>query len=617
MLLQDVADRLAMSHKILVITGAGISTSCGIPVSTGLTIWDFEIDNSVQDFRSKDGLYNIIPEQSPTPTSSVPSTPSKCRFSSEGHFPSSQSPTTHTSNRRSSSSPTSKLKGQDLFDASVWKASHTTEVFYRFIASLRQKIQEEVSETSQAHKFIRTLRDGGRLMRCYTQNIDGLERREGLSMDLDRGKGTRRRFKKQIWQAPRPNRPRHSDADGGCEVVPLHGDLEVLRCTLCQETCSWSEEATGHFLNGQAPACPRCATKSCDRQERGKRGVAIGSLRPNIVLYGEEHPSNHSLAPLIPFDLGSGPEILIIMGTSLKVHGLQKIVKEFAKKIHARKDGKGKVFFVNRTKPAESMWENVIDSYVAMDCDSWVWDLRKRRKDLWLRQGDLNLKVTKSATRKRKSTVDLSMPPKRERIAVEIPVKQGSTKTTLSRKKITRTTPSPAMLTPPPSRGQGTALGVEAAPTLEPHTSRRTLNFSFKRNMYDNPFRRIFLSPVHPHMSPLRNTWKPSFEAAEGGGVSPQRPPFSPIEKTCKKLNVYEDREVEIEESQDEEQEEDLRVPETPTKARPLRPRSDSSLNSELAMGGSMHESKGDLPLNVELIEHMPRRRKRMSVSVA
>jgi len=30
--LQDVADLLARSHKQLVITGAGISTSCGIPV---------------------------------------------------------------------------------------------------------------------------------------------------------------------------------------------------------------------------------------------------------------------------------------------------------------------------------------------------------------------------------------------------------------------------------------------------------------------------------------------------------------------------------------------------------------------------------------------------------
>lgn len=31
-LLQDIADRLVKSHKILLITGAGISTSCGIPV---------------------------------------------------------------------------------------------------------------------------------------------------------------------------------------------------------------------------------------------------------------------------------------------------------------------------------------------------------------------------------------------------------------------------------------------------------------------------------------------------------------------------------------------------------------------------------------------------------
>ena len=31
--LQDVADALAGSHRVLVITGAGISTSIGIPVS--------------------------------------------------------------------------------------------------------------------------------------------------------------------------------------------------------------------------------------------------------------------------------------------------------------------------------------------------------------------------------------------------------------------------------------------------------------------------------------------------------------------------------------------------------------------------------------------------------
>jgi hypothetical protein len=32
--LQEIADILAGSHKVIVVTGAGISTSCGIPVSS-------------------------------------------------------------------------------------------------------------------------------------------------------------------------------------------------------------------------------------------------------------------------------------------------------------------------------------------------------------------------------------------------------------------------------------------------------------------------------------------------------------------------------------------------------------------------------------------------------
>lgn len=88
------------------------------------------------------------------------------------------------------------------------------------------------------------------------------------------------------------------------------------------------------------------------------------------------------------------------MGTSLKVFGLQKIVKDFAKRIHSRKDGKGKVIFINRTKPAESSWEDVIDQYVAMDCDDWVRDLRVRREDLWLRHGELKLHTTKLAAKR-------------------------------------------------------------------------------------------------------------------------------------------------------------------------------------------------------------------------
>lgn len=464
-------------------------------------------------------------------------------------------------------------------------------------------------------------------MRCYTQNVDGLERREGLSMDLAHGKGTKKRFVKKIWEAPRPSEPRHSDADGGCEVVPLHGDLEVLRCTLCQKTSPWIEEATAAFLNGSAPECAKCADKSNDRQERGKRGVAVGSLRPNIVLYGEEHPLDESLAPLIPFDLSSGPEILIIMGTSLKVHGLQKVVREFAKKIHARKDGKGKVIFVNRTKPAESMWENVIDSYVAMDCDDWVKDLRARREDLWLRQGELDLTITKPGSKKRKAIDGPSTPSKRAKVLVEIP-KASTAITTPQKNEAIQERDNLTLITPPSSCGAVKIQPELQAPTPEPFTPRHSTNISFKPALFGHVLRFGCLSPLRPDPSPLRNSWKPSVRK-DTAGTTPARPQvFSPIEeRRSMKLSIYQDPDAEdhgdagyeregedagttdLYDEEQQEQADDPDVPETPSKtksrvksnsrndtnkiSRVLRPRTISSLNL-----GSVAEKGSSLNAN-------------------
>jgi NAD-dependent histone deacetylase SIR2 len=75
---------------------------------------------------------------------------------------------------------------------------------------------------------------------------------------------------------------------------------------------------------------------------------------------------------------------MLIMGTSLKVHGLKVMIKEFAKAIHTRG---GKVVFINRTKPPESTWGDVIDYWVEWDCDAWVLNLKERREDIWLPQG--------------------------------------------------------------------------------------------------------------------------------------------------------------------------------------------------------------------------------------
>ncbi len=384
-------------------------------------------------------------------------------------------------------------------------------------------------------------------MRCYTQNIDGLETREGLVTDLKRGKGNKRRFMKKHYESPRPAHTASTDFDGGCEVVQLHGDLDKLRCTMCSTHYEWRDEETDIYLEGAAPHCPKCKEKSEQRQATGKRGLATGSLRPNIVLYGEDHPSNTLLTPLIPFDAGCQPEVLVIMGTSLKVFGLQKIVREFAKAIHSHKSGKGRVIFVNRTRPAESVWDGIIDEFVAMDCDEWVDDLKKRRHDLWLRQGEIDLTVTKSAPpkRKRKSTEDdnakENRPTKKMKVVVEVP----SIKNTAGGRKML--SPKKAKLPHDyPARAILSPLAQARRPPMSPFTSPIRGD---EESFFARPRKRG--TPIRPPISPFTSPIRPEDEMHRPSAKTraiPKRPAFfppTPALGSRLRLQVYQDDEPE------------------------------------------------------------------------
>ena len=144
----------------------------------------------MQDFRSQDGLYNLV----------------KAKY------------------------PKSVVKGKDLFDVSLFSSPDTTSIFYTFIASLRQSILSATA--TPTHKFIRTMHERGKLVRCYTQNIDGIETREGLAI-------------------------------GGKEaqVCQLHGDIHTLRCDYCNAIKQYTVEWMEMLLEGEAPDCPDCVTK--------------------------------------------------------------------------------------------------------------------------------------------------------------------------------------------------------------------------------------------------------------------------------------------------------------------------------------------------------------------
>lgn len=117
------------------------------------------------------------------------------------------------------------------------------------------------------HHFIRLLQDEGRLLRCCTQNIDGLERAAGVSPQL---------------------------------LVEAHGSFASAGCIDCRAPFS-IEQNRIEAMNGVVSHCPACG----------------GIVKPDVVFFGESLPDAffdalHHDAPVA--------ELVIIVGTSLQVH---------------------------------------------------------------------------------------------------------------------------------------------------------------------------------------------------------------------------------------------------------------------------------------------------------
>ena len=157
--------------------------------------------------------------------------------------------------------PQAVVKGKDLFDASLFRDPITTKVFYTFMGELKEILNK--AKITPTHYFVKDLDNQGKLLRCYTQNIDSLERRLQLSTDINDKKNVK--------------------------IVQLHGDMDRVVCTLCQKTFEFTNDHKAVFKEGNSIPCPSCQSKSNIREMTGKRAISVGSLRPNIVLYNEHH----------------------------------------------------------------------------------------------------------------------------------------------------------------------------------------------------------------------------------------------------------------------------------------------------------------------------------------
>ncbi|GAB1295191.1 NAD-dependent protein deacetylase sirtuin-1 [Apodemus speciosus] len=195
--IEDAVKLLQECKKIIVLTGAGVSVSCGIP-----------------DFRSRDGIYARLAvdfpdlpdpqamfdieyfRKDPRPFFKF----AKERNSIEALF---GGKNTHTKSRNSAFMSSSALYHQQNLD-------------------VPKEIYPGQFQPSLCHKFIALSDKEGKLLRNYTQNIDTLEQVAGIQ-----------------------------------RIIQCHGSFATASCLICKYKVD-CEAVRGDIFNQVVPRCPRC-----------------------------------------------------------------------------------------------------------------------------------------------------------------------------------------------------------------------------------------------------------------------------------------------------------------------------------------------------------------------
>lgn len=246
---------LRRRRKIVVVAGAGISVSAGIP-----------------DFRSSHGLFRTLKDEHKL-----------------------------------------KASGKQLFDASVYKNDSSTESFHNMVRSLSNLSAK--AHPTPFHRLLARLAKEDRLLRLYSQNVDGIEcTLPPLATQVPLN-----------HKAPWP------------KTIQLHGGLEKMVCHKCKQISKFDPEM---FTGPVPPLCQACEERDSVRTTyAGKRSHGIGRLRPRIVLYNETNPDEDAIGAVVASDLRARPDAVIVVGTSLKIPPVRRIVKEMCLTARGRQNG--------------------------------------------------------------------------------------------------------------------------------------------------------------------------------------------------------------------------------------------------------------------------------------
>ncbi|KTW28518.1 hypothetical protein T552_01777 [Pneumocystis carinii B80] len=250
--------------------------------------------------------------------------------------------------------PNVMMKAKDLLDSLMFRDEVSTSIFYSFMSELRTLILS--ARPANTYKFLKILRDRSSVLKCYTENIDNLGLQEEISSKTND-------LKKN-------------------NVTEFNDDINKIKCMICGVKCDYSVERIELLRNGQVPDRFVCVNDE-KKIKKEKGALKIGFLRPGIVLYGNTHPIQDFLGELTASDVKKWPDLLMIIGISLKFIPINSLIKDISKIVHTNG---GKVIFVNRMEPSNNEWKGIIDWYVDADSDEWIEGLKERKLPMFTYQ---------------------------------------------------------------------------------------------------------------------------------------------------------------------------------------------------------------------------------------
>ena len=206
-----------------------------------------------------------------------------------------------------------KASGKQLFDASVYSTYSSTSSFHDMVRSLATLGGD--AQPTAFHQLLAELGREGRLLRLYTQNVDGIDvSLPGLDTSVPLSA-----------KGPWP------------KTVQLHGGLEKMVCSKC---AALSDFEPALFNGPEPPPCEACQATDRQRTEgAGKRSHGVGRLRPRIVLYNEHNPDADAIGAVSAADLRARPDALLVVGTSMKIPGVRRLARELCGVVRGRRDG--------------------------------------------------------------------------------------------------------------------------------------------------------------------------------------------------------------------------------------------------------------------------------------